>query len=68
MHDGNLAQVPGEPKVNVIFHDVKLEAHLPRPGGMFLSGRLLVASGKFGNFEASQWEKIRESASDRDLK
>ena len=41
--------------------------HLPRPGGMFLSDPLLVASGKSGNFEASHLEKIRESASDGDL-
>ena len=27
LHDDNLAQVPGEPKVNVIFHDIKLEVN-----------------------------------------
>ena len=42
--------------------------HTPCPGSMLLLDPSCVAFGKRRNFEASHWEKIRESAGDRDLK
>ena len=68
LHDDNLAQVPRGSNINVIFHDIKLEAHLPRARGHVFVGPTLGCIWKKWEFWSSQWEKIRESASDRDLK